>query len=510
VGFLFCFLCAANPVNAQTKCWVFFKSKPAIQQGKLYVSESTLANRSLLGLPLVQPTDLPLNPNFIASVTSLAKQPICISSKWLNAVSIFLQAEQAAQIAKLPFVDSVRPFRTKAQIAQAEIVEGSPKTSLALQFLRSDAFTNAGLNGAGVKVGIIDCGFKGADQNDATAALVKNGQVAAMKDFVTPQNTDLYHMHESSVDFHGARVLANVGGLGKNGQQTGLATAATYYLARSDHGRREFRQEEDLWISALEWMDSLGVRLVNTSLGYTNEFDDSSENYNIRQMDGMTTQISRAAGLAARQKGMILVIAAGNEGSSQWQIVSAPADCKDVISVGAVTDELVRENYSSIGNPEVGFIKPDVVAWSTDGTSFSAPVIAGMLACMLQKKPSLQPKEAMDLLHKAATLFPFANNYIGYGVPQAARVLSLLDGKSVPEVQAVKATGNKIRISFNAPVPNEQQIVILHKNAQNMVIMQEIQLGRNKPDLRIDHYPGAISSTVYTGFAAREIQWPTH
>ena len=293
-------------------------------------------------------------------------------------------------------------------------------------------------------------------------------------------------MDASPLDYHGARVLECIGGYAPQGMRTGLANAATFYLARSDHGSREFSEEEDYWVAAAEWLDSLGVRLANTSLGYTDEFDTTGQNHTPSQMDGHTTLISRAATIAATQKGMILVVAAGNEGGGKWRIVAAPGDCPDVITVGAVNDEMRRASYSSIGNPDAAFLKPDVVAWSDDGTSFSSPTLCGLVACMLQRKPALKPTEALSLLRQSGTLWPYGNNYVGYGYPQAPRLLDLLDGKKPQLVPATTVQGAHTKIAFSAPVPTDQPIILLHKDSRGMVIEQEVKLGTNRAQVKVD------------------------
>ncbi len=46
--------------------------------------------------------------------------------------------------------------------------------------------------------------------------------------------------------------------------------------------------EEFNWLAAAEYADSLGVDIINSSLGYTT-FNDSLENHNYSDMDGNTT-----------------------------------------------------------------------------------------------------------------------------------------------------------------------------------------------------------------------------
>ena len=174
-------------------------------------------------------------------------------------------------------------------------------------------------------------------------------------------------------------------------------------------------------------MDSLGVQLVNSSLGYS-QFDDQSENYLTTEMDGEHGITSKAAEIAVRERGMLLVISAGNAGAKPWRLVTVPADAPSVLTVGATQLKgPIRISYSSIGPDYTDFLKPDVSAYSPNGTSFSAPVVTGFMACLMEYAPELSNFELMEVIKKSSGIYPFGNNFIGYGIPSATEALNIID-----------------------------------------------------------------------------------
>ena len=78
----------------------------------------------------------------------------------------------------------------------------------------------------------------------------------------------------------------------------GTAPEASYWLLRSEDDDTEQPVEEDYWAAALEFADSVGVDVVNTSLGYY-EFDDKTCNYRYRDLDGHYSLMSHSASMAA-------------------------------------------------------------------------------------------------------------------------------------------------------------------------------------------------------------------
>jgi len=213
----------------------------------------------------------------------------------------------------------------------------------------------------------------------------------------------------------------------------GTAPEADYVLLRTEDTGTEFPVEEDNWIAGAELADSLGCDVLNTSLGYTT-FDDSTMDHSYADLDGQTLRISIAANIASR-KGMIPVNSAGNSGESEWHFISAPADAVDILTVGAVGDVENHAPFSSFGPSADGRVKPDVCAmgWGSiilrsdtdsiiaaNGTSFSSPILAGLVACLWQLHPERNAQEIMDAVRRSASFFVNPNDSMGYGVPDFA------------------------------------------------------------------------------------------
>ena len=209
----------------------------------------------------------------------------------------------------------------------------------------------------------------------------------------------------------------------------GTAPEASYWLLRSEDADTEHLVEQDYWAAAIEFADSVGVDVVNTSLGYR-AFDDKSKNYQYRDLDGKHALMSRSAGMAA-DKGMVVVCSAGNEGMKPWKKITPPGDAFHVITVAAIDSMLVNAPFSSVGNTADGRVKPDVAAIGlksvvmgnkgtvsrANGTSFASPTMCGLVACLWQACPQLTAKELIELVRKSGNRIDYPDNIFGYGIP---------------------------------------------------------------------------------------------
>ncbi len=484
-AFLFC--CLSLLANASPKYWIYLKDKNQTDQPA--VSETTLQNRMLMGLAPYDDTDLPLKVEY---TSKLAQESVRIihHSRWLNAVSATLSPEQVWRLNQLDFVREVVPMNSDFFIARTPAPVKRTMLAPVMEQVQSSIFTKEDLTGKGVTIGVIDAGFYGADSTELLSHLFEKQKILGIRDYVKPYlaGETLFSTAESYSDMHGTEVLSAISGMDKAERtQYGMALNSKFYLARTDYSLREWRGEEDNWIAALEWMDSLGVRIINTSLGYARGFTDPSENYQPHQMDGKSTAISRAAQLAADKKGMLLVISAGNEGDDKnWKIITAPADAQGVLSVGATNQQLwTRIGYSSIGPENLNYLKPNVSCYSLYGTSLSAPVITGFAACLMQSNPSLSSKQLIDIIEKSAHLYPFGNNYVGYGVPLASRALALARATTLqlPERNfRVTAKGRSIELPVNT---NERLLAIYRKkNNKDVIIQQTTPVVNGKVNIR--------------------------
>ena len=281
-----------------------------------------------------------------------------------------------------------------------------------------------GLTGEGVTIGVLDTGF-----NIDNTPCLDDLNIAHTRNFLTG-SADVHG------DSHGAHVVACLAGR-EEGVYYGPAYNATLLLAVSDDANSENRMEEDRWVAAVEWCDSLGADIITSSLVY-NTFDDPSEDYTIDEMDGKTSLVARAASIAA-SRGIAIINAAGNEGNNKdWGIITTPGDCPDVLAVGAVTypSPLVITSFSSRGPTADGRIKPDIVGPGQavrvpllgsnlytykSGTSFAAPLVAGLCALLYEANPLWTPRDLYDAVKSTALDLGSdgPDNTYGWGIPDA-------------------------------------------------------------------------------------------
>lgn len=382
-------------------------------------------------------TDLPISPQYLATIEKECGK-IVSKSKWNNTVLVVTKdpAERMLWRQKFEFIKSIiRVWETpdsidipeKRDLSAPRFLE--PDTVMAntygmaegqIDMLNGIKLHEAGFKGNGKSIAVIDAGFNNAD----ILPLLKNSKVRLAKDFCWPGTNDIYA--ESN---HGLNVLSCMATNVPN-QYVGTAPEASYILLRSEYQEAEMSAEEDYWCAAAEFADSIGIDIICSSLGYT-EFDKGSHiAYKYKDLNGKTSQISKAASMLA-QKGIIAVVSAGNSGSKTWKKINFLADAQNVLAVGAVDKEGKIATFSSVGNTADGRIKPDVVAMGyrtqcvtqrniftkLNGTSFSAPVLCGMVACLWQALPDKTAFEIMDIVRKNGNNAEFPDNIYGYGLP---------------------------------------------------------------------------------------------
>ncbi|MFA6831385.1 MAG: S8 family serine peptidase, partial [Bacteroidaceae bacterium] len=215
---------------------------------------------------------------------------------------------------------------------------------------------------------------------------------------------------------------------------------------RSEEESTESLYEMDTYAAALEYADSVGVQLINSSLGYFS-FDDSRDDIRLRDLDGQTTLISRQASMVA-SKGILLICSAGNSGDDSWKKITPPADARDILVVGAVRKDSLLADFSSIGCTADGRIVPTIVTQGEDlavmssngwvihasGTSFAAPQIAAALACLMQAYPDISPKEWIRWVELCSDRVDFPNNIYGYGIPDFEKLCILLQKQQIKAI----------------------------------------------------------------------------
>ena len=415
-----------------------------LDKPEAYLSAKAIERRKRQGLA-VDSTDLPVCAKYVDAIRKNGVR-IVLTGKWENFVTVSCCDTMAIKrITSLPFVRSVekvwtRPAGGKRGDAQRDTLINRPDSlpgqyygagEAQIRLSQGDKLHEAGFRGQGMTVAVIDAGYHNADR----IAALSNAKVLGTKDFVNP-NEDIYAEQK-----HGMNVWSCMA-MNRPEVMVGTAPEASYWLLRSEDDYSEHLVEQDQWAAAVEFADSVGVDVINTSLGYYT-FDDASKNYTYRQLDGhyalMSRQVSRIA-----DKGMVLVCSAGNSGDDSWKKITPPADAENVLTVGAVNKEGVLAAFSSVGNTADGRIKPDVVAvgykadiigtdgnlTKANGTSFASPIVCGMVTCLWQACPTLTAKQLIGLVRRSGDRAGWPDNIYGYGIPDMWKAYQMyLKGK---------------------------------------------------------------------------------
>ena len=414
-------------------------------QAENFLSLRAMQRRVKQNIPLVK-NDLPVTTVYVDSLKHMGFN-VLHESKWLNAVSVNVVDIQ--QFNKLKDIKFVVPYTLKSVLKSTDSpgikfdsettpVKFNPKTYYGPSYNQmaihhGDYLHSRGFRGQGMLIAVIDAGFNNALNMSSLDSLWLENRVKLVRDLILPDG-NVFIQHE-----HGSEVLSVLAGLSP-GHLVGSAPKADYVLFRTEDAteekdgngntrEREYPVEEFNWAVAAELADSIGVDVISTSLGYS-LFNDPQLSHSYKDMNGRTTIISKAAGIAS-SKGMIVVVSAGNEGSNSWKYITAPADADSILTVGAIDANNMIASFSSRGPTFDHRIKPDVVAVGKNtslqqpdnefvqgnGTSFSAPVIAGLTACLWQSCPDKTNMDIIRAIKQYASQYFNPDTIKGYGVP---------------------------------------------------------------------------------------------
>ena len=419
-----------------------------------YLSQKAIDRRTRYSIA-IDSSDLPVTVRYLDSIRLSGTVTILNVSKWLNAVSI--QTTDAAALAKIrtfPFVQVVSgiALRTTSAISGGDKFE-KEKEQLPVQLketgVTADFFNygqsfdqvhlhngeflhNIGLRGQNMVIGMLDAGFNNYVTVKAFDSVRANGQILGIYDFVARDssvNEDNQHgMQCFSI------IAANV-----PGQFIGTAPKANFYLFRTEDASSEYPVEEFNWVCGAERVDSVGGDVISSSLGYGDKMTDPAFNHSYTEMNGNTTMAAIGADLAAK-KGILVVNAAGNEGTNTWKYIITPADGDSVMAVGAVTTKGAVVNFSSYGPSSDGQVKPDVASVGAgtiiqypnnsigggNGTSFACPNMAGLTTCLWQGFPEFNNMKIINALRQSGSKASTPDDRIGYGIPDVRKALANL------------------------------------------------------------------------------------
>lgn len=449
--------------DSKVKVWVEFTDKGEDALQLLDMPSNLLTQRSLDRRAKVKPagslvdiTDVPLNSDYISDLTNSGIK-IVQRSKWFNRVSVMADQEEIMDMTTKHYVkrvDVVRGFRKS--VNDIEFVDrpvipevdhnnngSSPQSlnygsSLAqMQIINGVAAHDSGYYGQGVVIASFDTGFDNLPHPAFDSLRARGFRSYDFVNHDTIVGNQSGQMGEGS---HGTATLSLVGGY-RPGNLIAPAFRSRFILAKTENTDSETPVEEDNWIAAAEWVDSLGADIITSSLGYIGMDQGSIRSYDWTWMNGDSCVITIGADMAVN-KGIIVCNSAGNEGfHSTHNTLAAPSDGDSVIAIGSVNSNRQRSSFSSVGLSVDGRIKPDLVALgsgnvvaasgsgtgysSGSGTSFSCPMAAGVCAMVLSANYSLTPMQVRELLKQTADSSFAPNRRRGWGLINAWETVKL-------------------------------------------------------------------------------------
>lgn len=512
----------------------------SVSQPEQFLSKRAILRRQRQNIP-IQEKDLPVNPFYVRQIGQTGAK-IWFSSRWLNAVLIEATDPQITAVQGLPFV---KGLEFNAPLANARLGASSNITAPATTYsvattnrqetetekfgeiaplaygssqeqitqLSADQMHQKGYRGEGMMIAVLDAGFRNANQVPYLQPLFLEKRVVGTYDFVAKE----YSVYED--DSHGLSVLSAIAGTSEN-MLYGTAFKASFLLLRTEDARSETRVEEANWLFGAEYADSTGADVINSSLGY-NRFD-NGVNYTSQDLNGRVALSSRAAQWAA-EAGMVVVLAAGNEGNDPWKYISVPADANQVLAIGAVSRQGVRAPFSSIGPAADGRIKPDLAAVGLgtvvgspggnivtgNGTSFASPLVAGLAAGFWQAHPRLTAAQVVDCLRRSGTQYSTPDAELGYGIPSFERASQVAIDKYALFVFPNPLTdSDQLGFQWIEPEKGTPIDAILHDVSGRMVWQQRFANDNQEPLVSpyLHLTPGMYFLTLSTNDRKRTIK----
>lgn len=502
--------------HAQEDAWVYFKDKPNAQSyidnPLTMLSQRALDRRTAQGISLNY-NDAPVEQTYIDQITTAIGIEVKAKSKWLNCLHIRGSQTDINALLSLSFVDHIRfadtSLNSKMAVSQqftlvnkqldVQTTFNYGNSNNQIEMLNGHLLHQANYTAGGKIIAVLDSGFSGVNTIIPFNRMFTNGLYLGGYNYVA-RNNDVFSTHN-----HGTMTLSCMAGF-VDGQLVGTAPDAGYYLYITEDVADENPVEESYWVEAAEEADRLGVDIISTSLGYF-AYDNPSYSHTYSDMTGNSAFASQGANIAF-SKGMIVVASAGNSGSSSEPHIGVPAEATNVLAVGAVKSDEVYAAFSSIGPSFDGRVKPDVMAKgqattlsntngdivTASGTSFSCPVMAGMIASFWQAVPSLTNQQVVDFVKQSADRFSNPNAQYGYGIPDFQLALNNV-------ALANNQTSKSSFVIF--PNPTQNQISVRFSNVFSdvkMIVYNNLgQLVLEKDSLHSDDSINleAINSGIY-------------
>ena len=466
-----------------------------------FLSQRAIDKRARFNIPITE-QDLPVNPQYKQQILALHAeiQPLAVS-KWMNAFTIYCpDSTVLPQILNLPFVDSMEavgnyvlydapvyqhpenpiPMVHSSSIPTKDAVDyGEGLAQIAL--FNGVPLHEEGFHGEGMLIAVIDGGFFGIENTNFYQDLVNSGRFyghySLMPNFVDTLTSGWDEVHGTVVT---SAMAANT-----NGELVGTAPGASYALIHTEWVGSEEIIEEDFWANGAEIADSIGADVVSSSLGYRAFPDFPQNDISYENMDGVHSIASQCATILG-QKGVIVCVAAGNDGSNQYYHISRPGDAFDILCVGACSADSLIAEFSSHGPSYDGRVKPDITSQgvatacyypydmlsSADGTSLATPVAAGMCACLWQAMPVYTATEMMQIIRESSHLYHNPNTEFGYGIPDFYGAYATHVGIHDYNPLQLSVYPNPVTDQLNIVNPDGNIQVVTLYNASGQLVLQ--------------------------------------
>lgn len=470
--------------SSNTRYWIAFKDKSgspfSTASPQQYLSPRSIARRAHHNF-ITSAQDFPPNPSYVQQVSATGAE-VLYRLKWFNGVVV--RITNPAQLTAINALSFVLSSKSVARIAVERSHESTP---LLPTEVKSNASTNrtmsnrfnygAALNqinllngtclhnmfydGRGMEIAELDDGFLNSNINAPLDSLRQRNGILFKKNIYTGDTTSLY-----SIGGHGSSVLSCMAA-NQSGSMVGTAPYANFYLLRTEIDSCEQILEEYDWVAGMEFADSAGADVVTSSLGY-NIFDDPTQSHTWASLNGRTSVASLSATYGAR-RGLLVCVAAGNEGQATWRKITIPSDADSILAVGAVDATGIYASFSSQGYSADHRVKPDVASQglnstimdansgsitTSSGTSFATPILAGLAACLWQANPTKTNMQIIQAIKQSASQFATPDSFLGYGIPNFCNANQLLGGPNGTQIYVASSiAGNQLTII----VPNNTQ-----------------------------------------------------
>ena len=511
-------LCIQQSFAQNQDAWVIFADKENVEASLadpiLIMTQEAIDRKTLQGTPIDE-RDVPINENYVTQIKNASGITVLSKSKWMNCVYIIGSQSNIEALLDLPFVTNVEyadtslnlfpgaPIENKFALEEANqrINYNYGSAANQIEMLSGDYLHELNYTGEGMIVAVLDAGFPSIDTNPGFQKMRDENRILGTYDFeARTENVD-------GTSSHGFNTSSDIGGFLQD-EFVGTAPQASFYFFVTEYTPTETPAEEAWWVEALERSDSLGVDVVNTSLGYRS-FDNPNYDYSYEDLDGQTTFSARGANIAF-DKGMILVTSAGNGGNTSFPTVGTPGDSPGTLTIGAVSSNGNYVSFSSIGPTVDGRIKPDVMAQgasaavistsggvdSSNGTSFSSPIMAGVVTCLWQARLQTPNGTIMQIVRESANLYNNPTDEMGYGIPNFEDAYAALQQLGLEDEFLMSnfalypnPVTSKINISFPEEISNAT--FTIYSILGNKVLSTEISRSLNSVNME------ALNSGMY-------------